>query len=87
MIMTTTMAKKSATKNTRKGLRQWPGKGNWEHKSITTMMARKRQPRTLKEGHIHGNGQQEHNQEQKRMSMTTMMARRNASKNTRRQPQ
>jgi len=33
------MAKRNTTKNTRGGLGQWPGKGNWEHKKRTMTMA------------------------------------------------
>jgi hypothetical protein len=61
MIKTTMMARRSATKNTRRGLGQWPRKGNREHKNKTTMMAKKRQPIMQEEDHGHGNGQKEHN--------------------------
>jgi hypothetical protein len=87
MTTTTTMARRNLTNYTRRGPRQWPRKGNWEHKSRTTTMVRKRQPRTQEEDHGHGNAQKECNQEQNNMTMTTMMARKNATKNTRRRPQ
>jgi hypothetical protein len=83
MIRTTMMAKRNTTKNIRGGLGQWPGKGNWEHKNITTTMTKKRQPRTQEKDHDHGNGQKERNQEQKKMTMITVMARRSATKNRR----
>jgi len=40
------MVRKNATKNIRRGPKQWPRKGNYEHKRRTTMMAKKKQPRT-----------------------------------------
>ncbi len=46
-------------------------------------MARKRQLGTQEEDHDHGNGQKECNQEQKKMTMITVMARRSATKNIR----
>ncbi len=51
---------------------------------MTTTMAKKRQLGTQEDDHDHDNGQEERNQEHKKIRMTTVMAMKSVTKNTRR---
>jgi hypothetical protein len=99
MIRTTMMVRRSATKNTRGRLAQWLGKGNQKHKNRTMTMEKEAtknikggpqpwqwpkgtQPGTKENDHDHSDGQEECNHEHKRV--TTMMAKRRTTMNTRR---
>jgi hypothetical protein len=56
MIKTTTMGRRSVTKNTKGGPWQWPRRGNYNHKRRIVPMTRKRQLGTQGEDHGHYNG-------------------------------